>query len=514
MKSWIVLFTGLLLVLPATGQAATARCPGYSVILRGTNPRAAGGTSYTEIVHLRKVTGGSGYTGKWKITKFTQIVVYPWPMRMTLTTRSRVHVGYGMYFNCVSVVGGNRVVNNCTSATAYLDVRRNRVGFIKTNIWIGRIRGNQMSLKFHQPNPYEPVIRGTIVRGAGSTVRLTVTSPRQNQRFCYDQSFFGVLTLKLSARANPSRYDSQIKWTIPDIPGARKAVVPKNATGPQVTVHYVGMPKNNSDFGPKTITASVEADGCPATETRTVRFFFPLLAKNNPGRRYPNWFYYWKQTPAARPYGQHVRIEYGGTNFNMCRYASVPAQYTPGHAYKTVHVCDMSRLGTTFPLRFPLIHRSWTPMLKGYRTTHFIDTFGVAVIHEFFHWRAYHNWKKGRTFTDADNDGVPDHLEPGLRLRADRQQTYLPVTLSRIQYDEEWLAYETMRNYPPGKYRKYDWAYPGSQWPAGQSGFRRDPEAGRLAWLAPVIKDRSILFADNRISLANIVRATSETRPR
>ncbi len=480
------LFAALILVaLPSVALSATARCPGYRVTVRGTNPRAAGGTSYTEIVHLRKVSGGPGYNGKWKITKFTQIVVYPWPMRMTLTTRNRVSLGYGMYMNCVAVVGGNRVVSNCTSRTAYLDVRRNRVGFIKTNIWIGRIVGHRMSFKFHTANPYEPVVSGTIVRGSGSTVRLTVTSPRQNQRFCYDRSFFGVLTLKLSARVTPSRYNNKIKWTIPDIPGARKAVHPTSATGPQVTVHYVGMPPDNSDFGPKTITASVDAEGCSATETRTVKIFFPLTASNNPQRRFPNWFYYWKQTPAARPYGQQVRIEYGARNFNMCRYANVPAQYTPGHAYKTIHICDLSRLGPTFELVYPRIHRTWTPMYKGMQTTHFIDSFGVAVIHEFFHWRVYHNWKKGRTYTDADNDGVPDHLEPGLNLRPDRQQTYLPVTLARIKYDEEWLAYETMRDYRDGTYKKYDWAYPGSQWPAGQTGWRRVPGSGRLAWLLP-----------------------------
>ncbi len=485
MRMKIVLLAGLLALLPSLGWSGTARCPGFSVILTGTNPRAAGGTSYTEIVHLRKVTGGSGYSGKWKITRFRQIIIYPWPMRMTLTTRNRVKLGYGMTMDCLATVGGNRVTTNCTSATAYLDVRRNRVGFIKTNIWIGRIVGNQMSLKFHTANPYEPVIRGTIIRGSGSTVRLTVTSPRQNQRFCYDRSFFGVLTLKLTARVSPSRYNNQIKWTIPDIPGARKAVIPASATGPQVTVHYVGLPRDNSDFGPKKITASVDAGGCPASDTRTVRIFFPLTASNNPQRRYPNWFYYWMQTPAARPYGQRVRIEYGARNFDLCRYANVPAQYTPGHAYKTIHICDLAKLGPTFALRYPLIYRFWNPKFKGFRVTHFIDTFGVAVIHEFFHWRAYHNWKRGRTFTDADNDGVPDHLEPGMNLRPDRQQTYLPVTLKLIQYDEEWLAYETMRNFQPGTYKKYDWAYPGSQWPAGQSGRRDDPQAGRFAWLLP-----------------------------
>jgi hypothetical protein len=483
MRMKIFWLAGLLLLLATPCQAATARCRGYSVILTGSS--MIYGVRYTEIVQLQKVSGGPGYNGRWVIAKFTQINVYPWQVRISLTTQNVVKLGYGMTMNCRAVVGGNQVVSNCTSASAYLDVRRNRVGFIKTGIWIGRIVGNQMSLKFHTANPYEPVIRGTIVKGSGSTIRLTVTSPRQDQRFCYDQSSSGVLTLKLTARVSPSRYNNKIKWTIPDIPGARRTVTPASATGPEVTVNYVGMPRDNSDFGPKTITASVDAGGCPATETRTIKIFFPLTAQNNPERRYPNWFYYWKQTPAARPYGQRVLIEYGGRNFNMCRYADVPAQYTPGHAYKTIHICDLTKLGPTFRFRYPRIYRFWTPMFKGFQVTHFIDSFGVAVIHEFFHWRVYHNWKKGRTFTDADNDGVPDHLEPGLNLRPDRQQTYLSTTLPQIQYDEEWLAYETMRDFQPGTFKKYDWAYPGSQWPAGQTGRRDDPPASRYAWLLP-----------------------------
>jgi len=460
------LFAALLLMaLPSVALSATARCPGYSVIVRGTNPRAAGGTSYTEIVHLRKVSGGPGYNGKWKITKFTQIIVYPWPMRMSLTTRNRVALGYGMYMDCVGVIGGNRVVSNCTSATAYLDVRRNRVGFIKTNIWIGRIVGNRMSFKFHTANPYEPVVSGMIRRGGTTTVRLNIVSPTNNQRLSFNKAATGVLKLDLEAKVYPAKYANQIKWTIPRISGSRRVVTPASATGPRVTVRYHGLPRYNSDFGPKTVRAEVQAEGCDVTDSKKVKVFFALTGKNNPDGRYPNWFYYWKQTPAARPYGQQVRIEYGARNFNMCRYANVPAQYTPAHAYKTIHICDLLKLGSKFEFVFPRIHRTWTPMYKGMQTTHYIDTFAVAVIHEFFHWRAYHNWKRGRNFTDADNDGVPDHLEPGMQLRPDRQQTYLPVTLGRIQYDEEWLAYETMRNFQPGTYKKYDWAAPGSQWP-------------------------------------------------
>jgi len=37
--------------------------------------------------------------------------------------------------------------------------------------------------------------------------------------------------------------------------------------------------------------------------------------------------------------------------------------------------------------------------------------------------------------------------------------------LKNITYDEEWLAYEAMKDYALGTYNNLDWSVPGAQWP-------------------------------------------------
>jgi hypothetical protein len=113
-----------------------------------------------------------------------------------------------------------------------------------------------------------------------------------------------------------------------------------------------------------------------------------------------------------------------------------------------------------------------SPYHLGWSTSKHIDTFATAVIHEYVHWLAYHNWRHGKTIQqmnaeDTDQDGVPNSAEPGYEFDPDKFQTHFgddPV-LKKIGGDEEWLAYMSMSEITFGTLDKYDWGYPGKNWP-------------------------------------------------
>ena len=101
-----------------------------------------------------------------------------------------------------------------------------------------------------------------------------------------------------------------------------------------------------------------------------------------------------------------------------------------------------------------------------------IDTYATAIIHEFTHWQAYHNWKHGKTndqlhAEDSDKDGVPTTAEPGFGFDPDKFQTHMAnhPELKNIGGDEEWLAYMSMSEIKFGTLDKYDWGRPGKNWP-------------------------------------------------
>ena len=197
----------------------------------------------------------------------------------------------------------------------------------------------------------------------------------------------------------------------------------------------------------------------------------PRDAENNPGGQLPNWFYYWKQTPAGRPKGQVVALDYGGSTLDLCRTAGVTGVYQPRFGYKVLLLCDLSRLTTPFKLVFPLLDRSAPQKYSGTRSVWNIDAFAVAVLHEYQHFLTNHTWysklsPQDLAKVDQDRDGVPDHLEPGLNFEPTLFQTYFAKhpTLKDVNGDEEWLAYEIMRDHKPGSLDKHDWAHPGNQW--------------------------------------------------
>ena len=465
MKKILWLLFALAVWFPAPADAGSAQCARYQVRLEGTSSIMSGST-YTEILEMHKKGEASGYDGQWQVDRFTQITAYPWQINPPLATVNRVDFGHGNWMTCSAHCAGNVLTNVCSGGQFYLDVNSSRIGLNITGVWIGRIEGDTATIQFVAGSP---TIVGRIHQPEKRNLNLDIIP--QDDRFVFDASIPGVLEMEFEARVNLSQYEDQVQWIIPEIEGSTCVLEPASAQGGKIKVTYKGLPEDNGQFGLKTIQAVVNAEGCRAEDSRQVKVFYSRDAKNNPDGRYPNWFYYWKQTPAARPRGQMVNIEYGGSTYDQCADPTCPAQFTPGAGHATIHVCDLGRLGQDFQNRYPVLSLQ-PPYHLGWETSRHIDTFARAVIHEFVHWQCYHNFRYGRTLeqmkaADSDRDGLPDTAEPQFHFDPSVFQTHMAAhpELKKIGGDEEWLAYTSMSEIPMGIYNRYDWGKPGSQWP-------------------------------------------------
>jgi hypothetical protein len=283
----------------------------------------------------------------------------------------------------------------------------------------------------------------------------------------------GELTLDFRAKTTPSEYEEAITWSLPKLePDTEVSFEPENRRGPGLRVTLRGLPSELAGFGKKEISAAVEREDCHARARRTIELFFPRDVSNNPGGEKPNWFYYWRQTKAARPLGQAVALDYGGRTADLCSAADVTGIYNPKFGYKVLVICDLSKLRPPFELVFPLLDRNAAKKFSGMRTVRNIDTFAVVVLHEFQHFLADHNWYSKipaelREKVDADLDGIPDALEPAIGFDPKKFQTHFAdhPKLKKVNGDEEWLAMESMREHVPGSLDELDWAHPGNQWP-------------------------------------------------
>lgn len=316
------------------------------------------------------------------------------------------------------------------------------------------------------------------------SVKLIIVSPEDKSRHVFSDEYIvsehsNKLTLELEARTIPEQYADSVEWTIPKIEGSSRTITPASLSstpkGRKLTVVYKGLPEDNSKFGRKTVKATLKVDSCRIEETREVQFFYPRDEKNNPGGKYPNWFYYWKQTPAARPFGQNVRIAYQcegipGTECK-CGQRGVIGQYNPFYSgHKTINVCNL-RTNTwdpdTFYVELPAIKRSIPSSLSGrnFFSYTYIDTFAVDVMHEFTHFNNFHTfWPQGwKESEDTDKDDIPDRLEEGMNFRPDMKQTYWREF--DLGGDEELLTLEATYDYQAGTFDEYDWGKPGKNWP-------------------------------------------------
>ncbi len=316
------------------------------------------------------------------------------------------------------------------------------------------------------------------------SVELMIVSPEDKSRHVFSDEYLlsehsNKLTLELEAKTVPERYADSVEWTIPEIEASNRTITPASTSstpkGRKFTVVYKGLPEDNNEFGRKTVKATLKVNSCKIEKAREVRFFYPRDEKNNPEGKYPNWFYYWRQTPAARPFGQNVRIEYQceGIPSEECKcvHRGVIGQYNPYYSgYKTINICNL-KTNTwdpdTFYVKLPAVKRSIPSTLSGrtFFSYTYIDTFAVDVMHEFTHFNNFHTfWPQGwKENEDKDEDDIPDRLEKGMAFRPDMKQTYWREV--DLNGDEELLTLEATYDYQVGTYDEYDWAKPGKNWP-------------------------------------------------
>lgn len=474
-----IFFLMLLLGVTSQAWAGKARCPDLSATLVGSTTNM--GVVYTERLTLSKVSGGGGYDGKWLVEELEQQIDYPWDLNAGVpTTSGRIDMGLGMWMNNFSRQQGPRTLLITSTAGNYqLDVVGGKIGLVATNRFSGSISGDEMTFKFDSPNPNEPTLKGKIMRGGSSDMEMTIAimNDADEGKFVYSTDTPATFKLILEARVSPPDHAGDVEWTLPEIAGSVRLVQPVDARGPYVTATYKLLPSSNDAFGNKTVTAKLKAGSCKVEESKNIKVFFPANAENNPGGRDPNWFYYWKQTPAGKPNGQIVKLIYGGHPYSFCYWEneSVTGFFDPkAYSHRTAFICNLAQLSPTMSNRFPLIWREQPgnqPMSDGFRTTTFIDTFATLVLHEFAHIGMFERWKMGKSLAqlqaeDSDGDGVPSLIEPEYGFDPAKKQTFYDFgEYKKIKWDEEWLAYEAMKDFQPGKLDKLDWAKPGKQWP-------------------------------------------------
>ena len=469
MKKAFLLVLVIIVMYPLLVLAGTTQCSKYHLRMEGTSVPLEGYT-YTEIVEMHKVGQAAGYDGKWQVDNLTQINTYPHQINPPVFVVNTVDFRDGQWMFCQTSSAGNVLTNVCFGGEYYLDVLNNRIGSRKHGNWPGKINGKQAKFQFDPNNRNEPVLTGEIRTPEKKKLTLSIVSPA-NDKFAFNWDNPGVMEMIFQAKVTPTQYEQDIQWTFPEIQGSTRTMDPPSGRGPHVKVTYKGLPEDNNEFGPKTVQAVVNVGGCQTEETRKVKLFYIRDAKNNPGGQVPNWLYYWKQTPAGKPRGQLVNIEWGGTTFGACANPNTLAQYTPNYAHATIHVCNLNKLGVNFENTFPVLSLS-SPYHIGWATSKHIDTFATAIIHEYVHWLAYHDWKHGKTndqlhAEDSDEDGVPDSAEPGFGFDEEKFQTHFAnhPQLKGIKGDEEWLAYMSMSEIKIGTLDQYDWGYPGKNWP-------------------------------------------------
>jgi hypothetical protein len=200
------------------------------------------------------------------------------------------------------------------------------------------------------------------------------------------------------------------------------------------------MPSANNQFGRKYIAAKLVTHN--VVDSVMVKAFFPRYATNHPSGTTPNWYYYWKQTPA--------NLEpnvYGGPFCSDTIYGYFWHRgYSEGEPY--FHACSLA---------------NEVNVSQGYPSWHEgIDCYGEVCLHEHNHYSNWTGWwgnhQYDSLYGDQDHDYIPSVLEPSFGLDSTRGDS----DNDGID-DFEEIAYDAMRNWSAGSADSLDWAHPGHQ---------------------------------------------------
>jgi len=276
--------------------------------------------------------------------------------------------------------------------------------------------------------------------------KLEIIAPLIYSQHTYSAGNPGELTIDFIGQATPSSLNDQIEWSMQAIGSSNLITPPESRIGPDVTFMYQNLPPWNDDFGKKWIIASLPEYN--VADTVNILIFYDKYANNHTGLlpNAPNWYYYWKQTPAT-----HGVSRYGGDCTGGNGY------YLFGESW--FHICPHAAESDQVPC-------------SG-QTVDGIDLFAVTCRHEEQHrldywnlWQYPHGGYIPGLDLDPDpppgdplGDWLPDADEPGLGFDPMKWDT------DGDNYkDFEDRGFDRECDWTPGDADDYDWANPGHQY--------------------------------------------------
>lgn len=301
-----------------------------------------------------------------------------------------------------------------------------------------------------------------------------IENPIENDELVFNDEQPGKIEEYAQADVTPGVWGPAVRWSFPQLKGAKIKPTPEEAAGDSLRYSYTGLPEKNSDFKFGDFETRFESSqasnaGCQG-QTRPVVFFFSREAANNPGKAVPppgttrsepdpNWFYYWLQTKAAQGHAQAIRY---GAGTDRCQ----PGDYGVYRLETSyIVICDLAKRGFT----------SFSYLGLGPdRKYHGIDAFGVTVRHEWQHYLDYQRFwdaRFGRYVEGLDKDGdripdrleAPDSLEPPPPLNQKLKHFNPNVFDSALKGlgDEHTFAWAAEYDYAVGTADAEDWSCKG-----------------------------------------------------
>jgi hypothetical protein len=237
----------------------------------------------------------------------------------------------------------------------------------------------------------------------------------------HDLAFDGLGRLVVNAKAKAWRagndVSAELEWDLEKMGAPTELrAEPANRTGKEMRFTYWDLPKQNTDFGAKRLTARTK-NVCACERGDTIRAFFVATDNDHPDDRSPNWFYYWKQTPAAG--GARSRLEYRASVEDASLPGVSAADYDP--VTTKIYVSDELIGAKGCHARYS---RETGLMLLDPSTNQArgIDCFGETARHEMQHrtdalawWGTEHGKEALNTaeyvLLDPDGDMVPSRIE-------------------------------------------------------------------------------------------------------
>lgn len=278
---------------------------------------------------------------------------------------------------------------------------------------------------------------------------IEIINPARDSKFTFDTLSIGVCEINCEAGIiltdfNTEENRNKIEWEIPRIEGSILFVDPVTKKGTRIKISYNGLPIDNMQFGDKTLRVKLETNSKKYDYSRIIKIFYPRDATNNPGKKDPNWYYYWSEALGVA--GQHI--------YDNTLSTSETTVYS----------------ATSWKIKIAP-NASW-PAGNPPTGQKYIEGFWATNLHEFWHrdhrvhnFSVHGGWNPSTGF-DYDADGICDHesgeTSPSVDGINKGWESKIGTMWNKFNSTEEGGNWAELN----GTYthKSLDWAYPGSQW--------------------------------------------------